>query len=83
MADCHYLLVYDLAARRLIESVDLGSDSAAAVVAYQEHEAAHEDRKDIEIVLVAADSIETVRQTHRSYFEGEVSRVREAYLADF
>jgi hypothetical protein len=50
------------------EVEDFGADEAAAATAYSEHE--HGDAKDLEVVLLGADSLETVRKTHSHYFVG-------------
>ena len=80
MVSAHFLLVYDLDLMELVKVTELGSDSDAAIAAYQACEKEYEGR-DVEIVLVGSDSIETVRSTHRSYFAGEASRVRDTYLS--
>jgi hypothetical protein len=70
----HYLLVYDHAARRL-ESSRAYEDALEATAAYTLMEREHGENDDLEIVLVGADSLETVRKTHASYFsEGEFSK---------
>jgi hypothetical protein len=67
MATIHFLLVYDLARQKLVEQREF-HDPAVAAAAYAELEAAHRDDRDYEIVLVGADSIETIMQTHGHYF---------------
>ncbi len=71
----HFLLVYDLDARRIVEQQEF-NNAPEAVARYQEMEKKFlvEDPR-FEIVLVAADSIETVMATHGSYFDGQASRV--------
>ncbi|HET8954711.1 MAG TPA: hypothetical protein VFN18_03525 [Solirubrobacterales bacterium] len=68
MALQHFLLVYDLNAQRLIAQEQF-EDGAEAARAYAEHERKFQGREDLEIVLVGADSIETIRQTHAHYFD--------------
>jgi hypothetical protein len=68
MALQHFLLVYDLNAQGLIAQ-DQFEDGAEAARAYAEYERKYQGRDDLEIVLVGADSIETIRQTHAHYFE--------------
>jgi hypothetical protein len=68
MALQHFLLVYDLNAQRLIAQEQF-EDGAEAARAYAEHERKYQGREDLEIVLVGADSIETIRQTHAHYFD--------------
>lgn len=67
MATVHVLLVYSHSKGRLL-SQDRFHDSGRATAAYEAAEAAHAHDKDLEIVLVAADSIETIEKTHGHYF---------------
>jgi len=64
----HFLLVYDRAQQRLVVQRPF-TDSGEAVAAYEEMERRHRDARDMEIVLVGADSIETVMLTHGNYFD--------------
>jgi vacuolar-type H+-ATPase subunit F/Vma7 len=68
MALQHFLLVYDLGAQRLIEQQEFG-DGDEASAAYAALERRYKDRDDLEIVLVGADSIETIKRTHAHYFD--------------
>jgi hypothetical protein len=74
----HFLLVYDLTAQRLISQRRF-EDGAEAAAAYSALEAENRGRNDLEIVLVGADSIETIRRTHAHYFEP--SSAASPYLA--
>lgn len=67
MSLVHFLLVYDLRQRRLID-VQRFTDAREATEAYGRAEMAHLDDRDTEIVLVGSDSIETVKKTHGHYF---------------
>jgi hypothetical protein len=74
----HFLMVYDHARGRLL-SQESFPDSATAVAAYAEAEKRYRKEGSIEIVLVGADSIDTIKQTHGHYFQpAETSR----YLAE-
>ncbi len=64
----HFLLVYDRKAQRLV-SEQAYSDPAEALHAYEQMEEKHRHEREMEIVLVGADSIETVKLTHGNYFE--------------
>jgi hypothetical protein len=66
----HFLLVYDHARERLVRRHEF-ADAAEAAAAYTELERENRGKADIEIVLVGADSIETIRQTHGNYFNGD------------
>lgn len=63
----HFLLTHDArtgetAVRRF------GTDYDRAQKAYAEAEREHRDQGDFDIVLVGADSLATIKQTHSSYF---------------
>jgi chromosome segregation and condensation protein ScpB len=68
MAFQHFLLVYDLARQELVRQLEF-HDGDEAAAAYRELEGEYRGRSDLEIVLVGADSIETIKQTHAHYFE--------------
>jgi hypothetical protein len=72
MADIHMLLVYSLAQQELI-TVERFADGDVAMRRYAEVERDHIKDPAVEIVLVAADSEDTIKQTHASYFRGEVA----------
>jgi len=73
MAIKHFLLTYNLR-RGLLEHIDqFGEDTRAATTAYADLEEkfrARDDHNDYEIVLIGADSLETVQVTHSRYFNG-------------
>jgi hypothetical protein len=63
----HFLVIYDVrAAKATVQEFD---DYSAALVAYESIEKEHMGRDDLDIVLLGADSIETIKKTHSSYFE--------------
>ncbi len=68
----HFLIVYDVARQRLLGADDLGDDMDAALEAYRASEQEQRERHDanIEIVLIGADSLDTIKQTHPHYFDG-------------
>lgn len=68
----HFLLVYDLDKQQLLEQHEFG-DPVAAAAAYAELEQKHHGERNLEIVLVGADSIDTVKITHGNYFDGVTS----------
>lgn len=68
----HFLLVFDHDAGRLIYEKPY-TDGTEAVAAYSEMEKEYEDRRRIEVVLVASDSLDTIRRTHGNYFDGSVT----------
>jgi hypothetical protein len=67
MSLTHFLLVYDLRRQTLV-AVREFSDATEATDAYGQAELAHLGDQDCEIVLVGADSLDTIRKTHGHYF---------------
>lgn len=67
----HFLLVYDIQHAQLVDQLAFGNDVHEATAAYARMEEQYRDRDDsanFEIVLIGADSIETLRVTHSRYF---------------
>lgn len=64
----HFLIVYDHQEREQL-AVSRFSDSRSAVTAYNKTEQQFEGRPHIEVVLLGADSEETIRITHPVYFQ--------------
>jgi hypothetical protein len=63
----HFLVIYDIAGREA--HVDrYGHDYDAAIDAYAKTEQLYRGRDDMEVVLLSADSIDTIKKTHSSYF---------------
>ncbi len=81
MAIRHFLLIYDLDAAELVVERDLGEDADAAAAEYSRVEAEYRNRQGFEIVLVGADSIETIHQTHAHYFNGASAEAFDELLA--
>lgn len=76
----YFILVYDLAMRH-VEVHEYGDDVEQANAAYSTLEDQHAGGK-FEIVLVGADSIETIKRTHSPYFStGTATEVVEAFIA--
>jgi hypothetical protein len=63
----HFLVIYDIKLGRA-EVRELGTDYDAAQLAYAEAEREARDRTDLDVVLLSADSLETIKRTHSSYF---------------
>lgn len=63
----HFLLVDHLDDHRL-DVGHFGQDADTAAAAYSAREHEHRDDPRTEVVLVGADSLETVRKTHSHYF---------------
>lgn len=64
----HFLLVFDHGRNSLVELQEFGHNVNMATAAYSRAEELHRTDGLIDIVLVGSDSIETVKQTHASYF---------------
>ncbi len=76
----HFLLVYDRRQQKLVFEKAY-SNAAEALRAYEEKEGTHRSDDQMEIVLVGADSIETVRLTHGNYFDEQSEPQASPYLA--
>lgn len=64
----HFLVVFDPATGK-VDVQSFGTDYEAAQTAYAEAELANGDiDATLDIVLLSADSLETIKQTHSSYF---------------
>lgn len=77
----YYLLVYEPATSKL-QVDDLGSDETAAAMEYTKREHLYRDRPDVEVVLVGADSLETIKKTHSHYFAASVASLLGELEAD-
>jgi hypothetical protein len=64
----HFLVTRDVR-REHTDVQEFGTDYDAAQAAYREAEWKTRDRADIDVVLLSADSLETIKSTHSSYFE--------------
>lgn len=63
----YFLLIYNLSTRA-VDVEEWGSDDVGAASAYTDCEQRFQDSEDVEVVLVGADSLETVKLTHSHYF---------------
>ena len=71
MADViHFLLLYDVEHARLVE-VRQFRDPEEAVAAYERAEVSHRDDASVEVVLLGADSLDTLKVTHANYFRSD------------
>jgi hypothetical protein len=64
----HFLVVYDMASGHA-DVRRFGTDYEAAQIAYADVEWETREDANIDAVLLSADSLETVKRTHSSYFE--------------
>ena len=63
----HFLVIYDIPGREAHVN-HYQDDYDAAIDAYAKAEQLYRGRDDVEVVLLSADSIETIKKTHSSYF---------------
>ncbi|NMO54968.1 hypothetical protein HH310_27765 [Actinoplanes sp. TBRC 11911] len=78
----YFLLVYSFDEGKLIGQQEF-TDSNAATTAYGQAEADHRGKLDkFEIVLVGADSIETVMKTHGHYFHSSDRSLFSEFLTE-
>jgi hypothetical protein len=71
----HFLVVFDPATGK-VDVQFFGTDYEAAQAAYAEAELANGDiDATLDIVLLSADSLETIEQTHSSYFGEDSSKL--------
>lgn len=63
----HFLLIFDHA-QGALQSSTMFEDARKAIEAYSKAEREHAEAKDLEIVLIGADSLKTVQRTHANYF---------------
>lgn len=76
----HFLLVFDHVQDKLLEQREFGTDAALAMERYAEKEAQYRDSNAVDIVLVGSDSIDTVKVTHSTYFDGFTSDASDRLL---
>jgi hypothetical protein len=63
----YFLLIYDLKSRAL-QHEEFGRDHGGATERYSALEELHRENDAIEVVLVGADSFDTIKRTHSHYF---------------
>ena len=71
----HFLLVFDHVQGKLIEEQTFESVDEA-MAAYEAREKKYDQSNVVEVVLIGADSMETVRHTHSNYFDGTAALAR-------
>lgn len=72
----HFLITYDPSSGQT-DVRSFGTDYETAQTAYIEAEHGNRPGSMRDIVLLSADSLETVEQTHSSYFNGTTVRLKE------
>jgi len=66
----HFLIVYNIPDGKA-QVTSFGENYERALEAYSKAESKAEGNADLDIVLISADSLETIERTHSSYFETE------------
>lgn len=64
----HFLVTRDVT-HHATTVEEFGADYDAAQAAYDEAERAARGRSDLDVVLLSADSLDTLKRTHSSYFD--------------
>lgn len=77
----HFLIVFDHANEQLVQAKPY-DDANEAAADYARLEEKHRGDHRLEIVLVGADSIETIHRTHGHYFQDAESRPFNRFLVD-
>jgi hypothetical protein len=72
----HFLVAFDPATGE-VEVRSFGTDYVAAQAAYAEAEQNGGLDSSLDVVLLSADSLATIKQTHSSYFRGRDARLGE------
>jgi hypothetical protein len=75
----HFLLVFDHNEGRLIQNREF-NNSEEALTAYSATERSYTREQNVEVVLIGADSIETVQRTHANYFDHSIAESVQKYL---
>lgn len=75
----YFILIYNIPSREL-EIHPFEDDYTGAADAYTEFEEEHRGDKSTEVVLVGADSIDTIRKTHSHYFADRADELFRQFL---
>lgn len=75
----HFILIYNTDLRKLVSEVERFVDVEDATAKFVRLENGFEGKPHLQVILVGADSIDTIRETHPHYF-GNGNAV-EDYLA--
>jgi hypothetical protein len=76
----HFLLVYDLERQQLVGEPQEFVRADEATAAYSALEREHQKDSNLEVILIGADSFETIKSTHGNYFEDDRDAAGAAYL---
>jgi hypothetical protein len=76
----YFLITYDLRERQ-VSVEEFGNDFGGAAAMYSLLEERYEEDDTMEVVLVGADSLETIRKTHSHYFAKSADDLLEQFLS--
>lgn len=76
-----FLFIYDRRADQLHELIKYGTNRCAALQAYSAVELQYLDKPWMDIVLIGAESLDTIKVTHSTYFDGGVRELIEKSFA--
>ncbi len=75
----YFILIYDIP-RRDVQIEEFGGDVDAASEAYSGLEERYRGSDDIEVVMVGADSLDTIKKTHSHYFARTAEELFQQFL---
>lgn len=76
-----FLFIYDRRADRLHELIEYGTNQSEALRAYSATELQYLHEPWMDIVLIGAESLDTIKVTHSTYFDGGVRALIEQSFA--
>jgi hypothetical protein len=79
--ESYFILIYDIPSRAL-EIHEFEHDYHAAAAAYTDFEREHRDDAGMEVLLVGADSMDTIKTTHSHYFAERADDLFKQFLDD-
>lgn len=68
----NFLIVYHHGGGGLLSAEGHGTNVDSALAAYAAAETRYRNQPAIEVVLIASDSLDTIRETHSNYFDQTV-----------
>lgn len=70
-----FVIVFDRPTGDILEMVEFnGSDRGRAMAELFDRENKYKHQPSVEVVMLGADSLETLKRTHMRYFKGEIQK---------